>query len=77
MTSVSSPVLIAVANQNGGVGKTTTTMNLGAALSELEDSVLLALNMYWMAQFFSSMGIASVGAALVNHAVSRHNITYS
>ena len=41
MTSVSSPVLIAVANQNGGVGKTTTTMNLGAALSELDDSVLL------------------------------------
>lgn len=33
--------VIAVANQKGGVGKTTSTLNLGAALQELDQSVLL------------------------------------
>src|SRR3989454_7021684 len=51
--------IVAIANQKGGVGKTTTAVNLGAALAEMDERILL-VDLDPQANATSSFGLQGV-----------------
>ncbi|MBI4667579.1 MAG: AAA family ATPase, partial [Elusimicrobia bacterium] len=52
--------IIAVVNQKGGVGKTTTTLNLGVSLAKLSKEILI-IDLDSQANLTSGLGFSAEG----------------
>jgi chromosome partitioning protein len=67
------PRVIAIANQKGGVGKTTTTINVGAALAELGQRVLI-VDIDPQANASTGLGIENRGLETSMYHVLMHEV---
>jgi chromosome partitioning protein len=67
------PIVIAVANQKGGVGKTTTTANLGAALARKGHRVLL-IDMDPQGNLTSAVGASKTTELTIADALLDHRV---
>jgi chromosome partitioning protein len=67
------PIVIAVANQKGGVGKTTTTANLGAALARKGHRVLL-IDMDPQGNLTSAVGASKTAEQTIADALLDHRV---